>query len=206
MEPEIALRLATAVLGIFGAAKIVYDFSLGSRAKLREEYRFAKEFFNDLNQKPKPHPFVIEKGYLAIARTDLISEKEIDYILSLENPSHSLKAYILSRKYLSHLDVIKGNKIEFSEKYKNRWSRTWRKAIYITLYVIFGFLSMSPLIFNQYLESETNEIIYFSVITLPAFGWIALKNIYSFTKIYRAEKLVDNQKKHTNLISSPSNK
>jgi len=76
VEVETIFKLVTTTLGIFGAARIIYEFSTGSKNKLREEYRFAKEFLRDIAQDPKLHPLAIEKGYYAIAGATSIKSKE----------------------------------------------------------------------------------------------------------------------------------
>ncbi|MEI8613671.1 hypothetical protein P4S54_08215 [Shewanella sp. PP-He15 brown] len=200
METETIIKIITVIFGIIGAAKIIFDLSTGSKVKLRDEYRFAKEFLKDLTQEPKLHPLAIEKGYYAIAGTASIKSKEIEYILSLENPDRCLKDYTLSRKYLEHLGDNENTKIDFANKYKNPWPRAWRKAAYIITYVLGGFAAMSPFLLQQFLSAETKQVLVFSAITIPTFGVFAFDSLRSFIKISRAESLVKNQNKHTKLI------
>jgi hypothetical protein len=200
VEIETAVKIITVIFGIIGAAKIIFDLSSGSKIKLREDYRFAKEFLKDLIQEPKLHPLAIEKGYYAIAGTASIKSKEIEYILSLENPDRCLKDYTLSRKYLEHLGENESTKIDFAIKYKKSWARTWRKIIYVTMYVLGGFAAMSPFLLQQFLNIETKQVLVFSALTIPIFGLFAFDSLRSFIKIYSAESLVKNQNKHTRLI------
>ena len=200
VEIETTVKIITVIFGIIGAAKVIFDLSAGSKVKLREEYRFSKEFLKDLTQEPKLHPLAIEKGYYAIAGTASIKSKEIEYILSLENPDRCLKDYTLSRKYLEHLGENESTKIDFAIKYKNSWARTWRKTAYVTMYVLGGFAAMSPFLSQQFLSTETKQVLVFSAITIPTFGLFAFDSLRSFIKIYRAESLVKNQNKHTKLI------
>lgn len=200
MEVGIIIKIITVIFGIIGAAKIIFDLSAGSKAKLRDEYRFAKEFLNDLTQEPKLHPLAIEKGYYAIAGTVTIKSKEIEYILSLENPDRCLKDYTLSRKYLEHLGDNENTKIDFAKKYKKPWARTWRKAAYIIIYVLGGFAAMSPFLLQKFLSTDTKQVLVFSALTIPTFGFFAFDSLRSFIKIYSAESLVKNQNKHTKLI------
>jgi hypothetical protein len=200
VEVETIVKIITVIFGIIGAAKVIFDLSAGSKVKLRDEYRFAKEFLRDLTQEPKLHPLAIEKGYYAVAGTASIKSKEIEYILSLENPDRCLKDYTLSRKYLEHLGENESTKIDFANKYKKPWARNWRKAAYIIIYVLGGFAAMSPFLLQQFLNSETKQVLIFSAITIPTFGFFAFDSLRSFIKIYRAESLVKNQNKHTKLI------
>lgn len=200
VDIETTVKLITVILGIIGAAKVIIDLSAGSKAKLRDEYRFAKEFLKDLAQEPKLHPLAVEKGYYAIAGTSAIKSKEIEYILSLENPDKCLKDYTLSRKYLEHLSSNKNTKIDFADKYKKTWARVWRKCTYLSIYFMGALAAMSPFLFQQYLKADTKQVLVFSAITIPTFGFFAFDSLRSFMKIYRAEALVKNQSKHTKLI------
>lgn len=200
MDIETIIKLITVVFGIIGAAKVIFDLSSGSKVKLRDEYRFAKEFLKDLTLEPKLHPLAVEKGYYAIAGTTAIKSKEIEYILSLENPDRCLKDYTLSRKYLEHLGANENTKIDFANKYKKIWARTWRKYTYLSIYFVSALAAMSPFLLQQLLSAETKKVLIFSAITIPTFGLFAFDSLRKFIKISRAEALVKNQSKHTKLI------
>ncbi|MCI0919425.1 hypothetical protein JNA64_19890 [Pseudomonas stutzeri] len=200
MEIETIFKLVTAALGIFGVAKIIYEFSTGSKNKLREEYRFAKEFLRDIAQEPKLHPLAIEKGYYAIAGTTSIKSKEIEYVLSLENPDTCLKDYTLSRQYLEHISQNGNFKIEFSQKYKSNFSRNWRKTVHVLVYFFGSFIALSPLLLFKPLGLNINQFMGLAIITMPVFGFFAFDSLKSFIKIKRGEKLVSSQSKHTKLI------
>lgn len=200
MEIETIFKLVTAALGIFGVARIIYDFSTGSKNKLREEYRFAKEFLRDLSQEPRLHPLAIEKGYYAIAGTTSIKSKEIEYVLSLENPDTCLKDYALSRQYLEHIDKNGNFKIEFSKKYRSHFSRNWRKTVHVLVYFFGAFIALSPFLLFKPLDLNIKQFIGLTVITMPVFGLFAIDSLRSFIKIKRGEKLVNSQNTHTKLI------
>lgn len=200
VEIETIFKLVTATLGIFGVARIIYEFSTGSKNKLREEYRFAKEFLRDIAQEPKLHPLAIEKGYYAIAGTTSIKSKEIEYILSLENPDTCLKDYVLSRQYLEHISKNGNFKVEFSQKYKSDFSRNWRKTVHVLIYFFGSLIALSPFLLFKPLGLNINQFMGLTVITIPVFGFFAFDSLKSFIKIKRGEKLVISQSKHTKLI------
>ena len=79
MDVEIIFKVVTAIGGIIGVGKVIYELSSGSKLRLREEYRFAKEFLKDVQQEKGIHPLIKEKGYHAIAGTDSIKSEEIEY-------------------------------------------------------------------------------------------------------------------------------
>ncbi len=56
---ELIIRSILVVPAVLGAGKIIYDITVGKRAHLREEYKFAKDFLSDAN-KDGIHPNVIK--------------------------------------------------------------------------------------------------------------------------------------------------
>ncbi|SPO55668.1 conserved protein of unknown function [Pseudomonas sp. JV551A1] len=64
---------AVSIIGaILAGAKIIFEFTIGKLSRLREEYRFAKEFLHDLQEtdaSKKLHPMAVERGYRALAGT-----------------------------------------------------------------------------------------------------------------------------------------
>jgi hypothetical protein len=200
MDAGIIFKIVTALLGIIGVAKIIYEVSSGSKLRLREEYRFAKEFLKDLQQDKDIHPLTIEKGYYAIAGTNSINSKEIEYILTLENPDRCLKDYALSRQYLEHLKTSGNLQIDFAKKYKSNWSRRWRKTLHVAIYFLGSCIAVSPFILFKPLALESKQFLALIAITLPTFGFFAAESLRSFIKIHRGELLVKNQNKHTKRI------
>lgn len=194
------VKMIGAALSIITAAKITYELSLGGKAKLREEYRFAKEFLRDFSQEPKLHPLAIERGLYAIAGTSTIKSKEIEYVISLENSDRCLKDYVLSRKYLEHLGEHGVTRIEFSKKYKRKWFRSLWLVIHMLVYVSSAFAAVSPLLFHPLLEMQPKQAFIASLFTVPSFGFLAFESLWSFIKIKRAEVLVGSQRKHSTPI------
>lgn len=203
MEIETILRFLMAVAAIIGTGRVIYEIMIGKKSRLRDDYKFAKEFLSDLKEKPDLHPFAIEKGYQAIAGSTTLKSEEIAYLLSLENPGKCLKDYVLSKKYLQHLNTSGDLQLSFSEKYSASWARNWRKALYLTLYFGLAFAALSPLILAKAGVTKPVQLLTFLAITVPFFGFYAWASLRSFTQIYRGEKLILNQSKHTRKILLP---
>ncbi len=55
----------------------------------REEYQFAKDYYQDLNDEESP-AFVLEKGFHALTGNSY-SIPEIKYLLSFDNPTEMIK-------------------------------------------------------------------------------------------------------------------
>ncbi|MBU4526567.1 MAG: hypothetical protein KUA37_01950 [Desulfomicrobium sp.] len=202
MELEIIFKIITTILGILGVGKIFYEITNSSKARLRDEYRFSKDFLNDIAQDKKLHPFSIEKGYQAIAGTSEISKKEVSYLLSLENPCRCVSDYVFARDYLEHIETDEKSQIIFANNYKNKFYRIFLISFNIAKYFICAFLALSPFLFPNFFGSSLYHSTTYFIITLPFFGYFAFTSVQSFSKLIRSEKLVKNQNKHTKLIIS----
>ena len=206
MDYDLLIKTVTVLIGAIGAGKLIYDLSIGKRSRMREEYKFAKEFLEEVSSNKQLHPFLREKGYQAIAGDIQVSADEIEYLLSLKGPDRALGDYVLGRPYLEHLPNVGNLQIAFRRKYQGAWSRQWRKFLYLGMYVALVFLAFAPLLFSRLLFKGSAQMFIAFVVCVSAFGpyaWFALK---AATRISRAEKLVENQHKHTQrIVLSSSN-
>lgn len=202
---------------IFAIAKARFEISNGKQSQRREEYKFAKEFLEEIKSNPDMHPFAREKGYKALAPDkqpwvdlrDKLGSKEIEYLLSLKNPELALQNYILGRSYLENIfdnEVFHNGtpKIAFKKKYKVYWRRGLRKNIHLALYWILASLALTPtLLYLQILiRPELSQELLFKkwnwVTSIPmqliflsyfsCFAWLSLGVVIG---IARAEELVN---------------
>lgn len=210
VDYDLVFKLAMVCIGLVGAAKGLYDLSIGRKSKLRDEYKFAREFLAEVDRELDMHPYLKEKGYQAIAGDSKISGSEVEYLLSLTGPERALRDFVMGREYLEHLPDSGNLQIKFKKKYKNKWSRRWRMYTYLTFYIVFFFAGFAPLVFSSYLHlSGQNLLAAFaaSVLVFVPYGWLFLR---SAARIYRAQMLVDHQDRHTQRIvlaaSSPRRK
>lgn len=203
MDYDLVFKIITLLLGVVGAAKIFYEYSMGRRSRMREEYKFARDFLSEVKANKDLHPFLKDKGYQAIAGDDQLSGVEIEYLLSLASPEKALRDYVLGRLYLDHLPHSGNLQIQFKRKFRIKWSRRWRMYTYIILYVIFAFIAFSPLAFFGYLGMSLGDSLIAFLISLAVFGSYAWYALQAGAKIYRAEKLVAHQDKHTQKIFLP---
>lgn len=125
------------ILGVTWTSYLFYkEFSESQNKtgnKIREDYKFAKNFFEDREKNPDLHKFVIELGYLGITRERSIKSEEVEYLLSLKKPAIALFWFKKSRRYLD-FSMILDQKITFKEKYKEEKFRENHKFIYLFLY------------------------------------------------------------------------
>lgn len=200
MEIDTILKSAAALTGVVGAAKIIYELSIGGRGRLREEYRFAKEFMDALEENPRIHPFLKEKGYQAVAGDRSLAASEIEYLLSLQKPDRAVRDYVLGRHYLEHLQSAGNLQLSFRGKYKNSWSRKWRKGIYFLVYLVLAILAILPMLTPTLFGSEPSQVVVALSFCLVGFGPFAWMAVTAAARIHRAEYIVKHQSKHTQRI------
>jgi hypothetical protein len=196
MEIETIIKVIGAIVAISSAGKIIYDITTGKKSRLREDYKFAKEFLEEIKNNPGLHPFAIEKGYHAIAGSTNLSSEEVAYLLSLKNPGKCLSDYALSKKYLQTINTDGDFYLVFARKHSSSRIRLIKKSFYLFFYAIFAIIAISPIF-------APSKYAVIGIITLPGFGYYALLSLNSFIKIERGEKLVKNQQRHTQKILLP---
>jgi hypothetical protein len=187
MTITIIISLIATVFGIviapFTFAKILLDLRAVRRGSLREEYKFAKEFFNDLGLAADSQPIVIERGYKAIAGTKALTLDEIKYILTLPNPDFAFFAYNNSRKLLVYQTDTK------QVEYRSRWMANTRKRVflqYLSLagYVCLALIAILPAMFHVLSnplppEWITSSFLGFIPILIPALMCLSLSEAIS---------------------------
>jgi len=206
MDLDIILKIIGVITGVITAGKLIYDFAISRKNRLREDYKFAKDFFNEINKTENSHPFVIERGYQAISGDTSLTIQEAEYLFSLKNPSSALRDYVLARHYLEHLQESGDLKINFRKKYLTNWSRKWRKIFYLISYLVTAFLALAPTFFIKSIKGDTSSKLLVLFIFAVAFAPLAVASIKEFGKIYRGEQLVDRQEKHSQPIDIKDNR
>jgi len=206
MDISTIIKIVVAISAILGAAKVIYEFTLGGHTRRREEYRFAKEFLNDLykvDEADKLHPLAVERGFYAIAGTSSIKADDVEYLLTLLSPDKALKDYVLSRACVE-IDH-KTQRVQFRAKYASVFARFWRKVWWLLIYFVASLLAASPLVLTGPLGLPT-RFMWLAIVTIPCGGLYAYLALRDFIKITRAEALVKDQKKHTPAIQVDRNK
>lgn len=200
MNFDFIIKLATVFIGAVGAAKLVFDLSIGKQSRMRDEYEFAKKFIDTTKNEKDLHPYLKEKGYQAIAGDSKLKAAEVEYILSLQQPEQALKNYVSGLKYLEHLPKSGNLEIGFKTKYKKKWSRKWRQLLYLVIYMLLCFMAFAPLLApNTWFKSPSQMLISFTV-TFILFFPHAYSALKAGQRISRAERLVKEQNKHTQKI------
>ncbi|RUS67269.1 hypothetical protein CUZ56_01212 [Saezia sanguinis] len=190
MNTEIIFKLITVLLGSFTLMKLFIDASRGRKSHMREEYKFAKEFLNDVKNNKEMHPFAIEKGFQAIACEQWIEAKEVDFVISLEEPTRSLNDFIQGNRYIELKEDKNGQQIVFKQKYQAIWHRRWRKLVALLLYFCFCLLALSPWLLLPYITMNIGTAVILLLVTIPVFGSYAYMCLSWGTRVLAAERLV----------------
>jgi hypothetical protein len=190
MDIELIAKLVTVAGSIFALYKVIVEFVISKKSRLRKEFKFIKDFITDL--KPDTHPFVVEKGYLAITGDSTLTAKEITYLLSLSSPAQALQKYSVSRKYVEFKEATETEKakVVFRDKYTES-KRKWVKRINIATYIVFATLAFAPIPFAKDIFG-TNWQVGLVVISMAllSFGPLAFTSIAEYGRVLRGEELV----------------
>lgn len=200
MDIDLITKTGALILGAISTLKLAYDWLYGRQGRLRDEYKFAKEFLKDLGENRQMHPFVKQKGFQAIAGDARLSSSEIEYLLTLNDSARALRDYVLGRPYLQHYATAQANQVTFQEKYQPKLTRLWRKIWYLGLYFVFFAGVFSPLFLPAFKALQASQALVlfaftFSLLVPP--GFLALR---AGVRIARAENLVVNQQKYSEEI------
>lgn len=173
MDFEFALKIFALVASAFGAWKVLAELARAKRSTLREEYRFAKEFFADLQSKVPLHPYVRDKGFEALAGDKLLTSREVEYLVGLPDPARSLREFANARKYLEHAVTAGDSQLMLRKKYQGNLTLQAILMGYILLFLSAYTLAWSPLIFPSIPQGFSIRIVVALPITVIAFGPIA---------------------------------
>lgn len=122
------------------------ELLLGRRNSLRDEYKFAKSFFEDLEVKePAMHLYVRQKGFQAIAGATHIPHTEIEYLLTFNDPVRVLNEYVVARDLLLHYPTAGRNQITFKSLYRTASRRKALLALYIAGFGLSYLVAVFPL-------------------------------------------------------------
>lgn len=87
----------------------------GNKAARREDYKFAKQLFDDLEANPKMHPFARMKGFQAFGNIENLPPSIVEHLMKLGDPMTSLSDYETSRGYLRHTGNFGSYTLDFSK-------------------------------------------------------------------------------------------
>lgn len=184
--------LVTIAVGAIGAWKLVDELLRRGKVSLREDYRFARDFFAEIGG-GKLNPYVTQIGYQAIAGDSKISSEEAAYMLGLHSPKSAIRDYIFARQLLDFFATAPVERIAFKSAYK---SKNWRNIVkywYVFVYFLTYALSFSPLFFIFFNKIPGVAGLAMFGVTVAMFLPIAFLSLKANLRITRAEALLKTQ-------------
>jgi hypothetical protein len=184
------LKFGPFVVGVIALIPALYNLAIGRKGHMRDEYKFAKEFLDDLHENPDMHVFAKEKGLQALANDRYVTPDEVMFILRLPSPVRALRDFVFGRLYLELLQESGKSNIRFRAKYEKVWQRTWRKWMYTVAYVLFAIAAYCPLLLAAPLRTGPVQLTWTLMVTAAIFVPCAWLSLRAAAAIHRAEALV----------------
>lgn len=190
---EELFKFLSLVAGIIATAVSIHkgfaEAGINNQSRLREEFRFSKEFIDLLNQS-QSHPFLIEQGYLAIYGKRL-NANEIKHLLSFPNPSKILRDYTLAKYYLQYSD----RELQYKPKYRSKHRRDQTKKINLVGYSVFAVFALLPVVFSNLFKNISFSLVVAIGIWIFALGFPAWLFLNSYSQIAAAERVIEEDRK-----------
>lgn len=192
------LQVFTAITtAVFAASTLwlsVKQHLANKRGLLREEYKFAKGFFEDVVQNPPMHQFPRIKGYQAIAGIHTLPPAIIQHLMDFPDPVVALNDYAVSRGYLKDTPSLKGRRLDFERSFFSTEARRifWRQ-IFSSLALIFYIFAFTPLFFGTMELISLRLAALLSIFTVPLGFFLTFIFVREAFQLRHAMRLVKTQ-------------
>lgn len=195
MNPEIEflVKLIPALVAVIGVPTLLYNLQMARKGHLREEYKHAQAFFENLRNNRDMDPFERELGLVSLAGNRYIDPELILFVLTIPSPVRALRDLVRGRDYVELCPEAEGKRLQFKAEFRNVWRRRARKAFHSVAYFILAFLSLSPLFLGALLHMSVAQVVQAMFLTVGCcvpYAWLSLREV---TAIYRAEALLRSQ-------------
>ena len=180
---------------LFGASTLWLSIKQhldGNKNSRREEYKFAKIFFDDLKANPEMHPFARKRGFQAIGKNQDLAPSVVEYLMNFPDPIAALNDYEASRGYLQESEERGTTQLSFAAAFL--WStENRRKNIsvgYLACAGIFYLLAFAPWFFLTIGKISVAVAINSSIVFSPIGVFIAVVAAREFIQLRRAMRLI----------------
>jgi hypothetical protein len=179
----------------FGASTLwlsIKQYMDGGKNARREEYKFAKLFFDDLDANPEMHPFARKKGFQAIGRNQDLPPSVIEHLMTLRDPVSALSDYEFSRGYLKSSEVPGRRQLSFASTllFSTEKRRKVMSAIYFSCAVLFYLLAFSPWFLFAFGKISAPVAINLAILCFPTGITVTWCVLREFVQLRRAMRLV----------------
>lgn len=192
-EIELILKLAPILVAVIGVPPLIYNWIMARKGHLRDEFKHAQQFLEDLQSKPDMPRFAKEKGLLALAGNRHVDPNLVLHVLDFPSPVRAVSDLVRGWRYLELVESSEGNRIDFRSEYRSSWRRTSRKVFYSIAYFTLAFMVFAPLLLASFLRMTTPQLVesmLFSIGCCAPYAYLCMDTV---GEIYRAEALVTTQ-------------
>lgn len=199
MDTNQWLKVAPIVTTIIFSASTLFlsirQYLDGNKNARREEYKFAKLFFDDLKQNPEMHAFARKKGFQAIGRNQALPPSVIEHLMTLRDPVAALSDYECSRSYLKNSDELGPRQLEFASKFlfATERRRNAVSAVYLLCAIIFYLTAFAPWILFTLKKISFALTINAMIVFFPIGIMATVVLLREFVQLRRAMRLVKAQ-------------
>ncbi|MET3134300.1 hypothetical protein AAKU55_004595 [Oxalobacteraceae bacterium GrIS 1.11] len=167
----------------------------GNKNARREEYKFAKLFFDELRAKPEMHSFARKKGFQAIGRNQDLPPSVIEHLMTLRDPVTALSDYESSRGYLKNSEVLGRRQLDFASAvlFSTEKRRNIISVTYFICAIMFYLLAFTPWLLFSIGNISVSFAIKASIVFSPVGLTIAVFTFREFLQLRRAIRLVKTQ-------------
>jgi hypothetical protein len=195
MSEDNLIKLASVLPGaVFGASTLwlgLRQFGQSRMTARREEYLFAKSYFDDLGSGKSMHPFAKSKGLLAIAQRSDLKPEVIEHLMTYKDPLTALNYYESSLGYLKWSETGQ-DKLSFASKILSSRKRRQITRSALALGALLSYcLAVSTWIMWTFRLISTPLTIQLSVILFPLGIALAVIFIRQFVQLSRASRLIE---------------
>lgn len=189
-ETEPFLRLTALLVAVVAVLPALYTWYTARKGHLREEYKHAQQFMEELKGKSQMHQFVKEMGLHALAGNRDVEPQMVLYVLELPSPVRGLRNLVHGRNCLELIEAAEGARLQFKSRFRKRWQRCLYQGWYFALYLVFSLLSLSPLLLIDKLHMNGAQLVQALIASVGICVWPAGFALRASTAIYRAEVLL----------------
>jgi len=173
--------------------------SINNKNLRREEYKFAKSFFDDIRDCPTMHAFPRIKGYQAIAGAHTITPDIIKHLMDLPDPVESLSDYAMSKGYLKDTPALQRRRLDFASKLlSTERRRRITSFLYTCIALFFYLLAFAPAFFGTLNMLPITTAGYLSIVTFPFGFYWTMVFVREGVQLKKAIRLIKTQNEAPN--------
>ena len=190
MPVEGWIKVATIAFGAVTAWSVIVALLKGRRQRLRDEYRFAREFMTDLQGIAEGSPLLQQLGCHAVTGDTAVDFAAFQHIANLPDPEKALSNYAFGYKYVEYVTTSKAPRIQFKNRFRRRSTRFIIKLVFLLLYIVMYILGWCPAILHSLKMWGPSSPGPAFIITACIFFPMAYFALRAGVKVQRAERLV----------------